>query len=194
MRFLAQHRRIRLCMDALNKTRAESCYLCKRRLLGSGNVSCTAERIALTRASFLSISSQDGSQKGQSYINNKSRPVLRQSRRAHRMFSIKDVKGTHCRLPTVQCSRMQEQEMKVALGEHAEDRMILLHISKNNQNTGTKHLGSMQTFTQSPMTWASSSGPNSALPTTSSFEIKGVQWHSKNQLTTCVYHLKTKKL
>lgn len=34
-------------------------YLCKRRLLGSGNVSCIAECIAFARASFRSISSED---------------------------------------------------------------------------------------------------------------------------------------
>lgn len=35
-----------------------------------------------------------------------------------------DVAETYCRLPTEQCSRMQEQEMKVAPEEHAEAEQI----------------------------------------------------------------------
>lgn len=90
--------------------------------MGSGNVSCIAECIAFSRASFRSISSQ-GSDKEVKLI--KTQQYYRHTIGKLEQTSVEDdVAETYCRLPTEQCSRMQEQEMKVAPEEHAEAEQI----------------------------------------------------------------------
>lgn len=76
-------------------------------------------------------------------------------------------KRTHCRPPTKQCSTKQELEMKAAPEEHAAKEVAPqnsnLNIVQGKEWQIAKEL-EVKTLTQSPITWASSSGLNSVLP------------------------------
>lgn len=74
----------------------------------------------------------------------------------------------------MQCNRMQELEMKAAPEERAErtGNSVELLIQIKAKAAWLSKKDGNQTLTQSPITWASSSGSNSVLPTIKSLHIR----------------------